>query len=186
MSVPESVMPTADLAMAFAPPDRTAGLHGLRRHRPDVTPAPKVGVDAKESGERATTSRPAPRPSAAVETPQRSVTVYVPIELRAAVIEERDQIKAAGDPATTAGIVLKAVEAVLPALDELTAPAPTPGSGLFTHRDKAARAPAVQLGMRLASADLFTLDRLAEQHCDGNRSQLVEHALGHRYPSRRI
>jgi hypothetical protein len=191
MTTSETVMPPADLASAFGAPDRAAGLQGLSRRQvtaapPASTPVP-TATNTRADKNTATTPAQAPRRSTPAtqqnhDTPQRSVTVYVARNLRTEVIQERNRATAAGELKTNAGIVLHAVENALPLIDQLVNAGEQPiRAGLFTHRDRAIKEPGVQLGMRLSEADLATLDQIAEEHCDGNRSQLIEHALAHRY-----
>lgn len=191
MTTPETVMPPADLASAFGAPDRTAGLQGLSRRQVTAAaparsattqqpPTPRADKNTATTPPPARQTNPAAEPTH--DTPQRSVTVYVPRNLRSEVIHERNRATAAGEVKTNAGIVLHAVENALPFIAQLVNAGQQPiRAGLFTHQDRAIKEPGVQLGMRLSAADLATLDQIAQEHCDGNRSQLIEHALAHRY-----
>jgi uncharacterized protein len=159
-----------------------AGIESVRTHAANATVA--------EEHDRATTAAPKAerrrsRPSSATKRAEaaaiaQTLTVYVPRELRDALTHERHRATAAGEQLTNAGIVLQAIEDALPHLDELTMPEPKP-SGLFTYSTKRAKEPGIQLGLRIAGADLDVVDQIAAKHCDGNRSLLVETALKHRY-----
>lgn len=181
-------MPKADLAAAFAKPDRAAGLRRLSLSRDAAAPTGPAGPDDAAPGAdpavepaappvsaQATKSRGA-KTSTGVGEEIQPIVVYLPASLRERLRAHR---ATTGDPLTT--IAFDAVEAAHANFDELLAPyRPTTGAGLFTHRAPRRiqhQEPQVQVGLRPSRADLAVLDQLAQHHNAPNRSALLAVAL---------
>jgi hypothetical protein len=180
-----SLLPQADLAAAFGPPDRAAALTGLLRPSPASEPSDSVASISdlvEESGHAAEPVRQQPD----MESPQHSrsrdkpivVIVYLPVSLR-----DRLRTAAGARGATYTTVVLEALDATHDKLDELLGghrPNLRPGS-LFSSevgrsRPRSAE-PHVQVSLRLTRSNLQVVDRLVSEHDAPNRSALVASAV---------
>ena len=112
------------------------------------------------------------------------MTAYVDPRVRKALDDERKRNQVAnGGPTTVTGLVLAAIEQAAPQLDDLVKrarPAVRTG-GLFSYQEAPERPATTQIGFRVPGRDLKVLDELADRHCSGVRSTLIELALRSRY-----
>lgn len=179
-----SRLPQENLAAAFGPPDRAAGLTGLLTPAPrtlpaaESPPAPAEQPTSPRAGQRAPrprAERPADRDGASSRP--LVVIVYLPATLR-----DRLREAAARQAATYTAMVLQAVDATHQRLEGLLAvnrPASRPqslfsGSGGTRTRNAE---PHVQVSLRLTRTDLEVIDRLVVERQAPNRSALIATCL---------
>ncbi len=202
-----SRLPADNLAAAFAPTERTAGLSGrLAPYRADGAergpsesqarraPDPKAGTPTDvtpPAGDRPgdpSATRGAPRRAPQVRENEEQLELGgVESPARTIVVylpvSLRDQLRGTARQAdiTYTALVLDAIEATYPRLGDLLAPhRPTPAGNLFTRatpRPRRHTEPHVQVSLRPMRDDLDVIDRLVDQLQAPSRSELIAAAL---------
>lgn len=173
-----SGLPPVDLASAFAPPARSAGLTGLlpakEPTRPDPAEDPareQVETPATTTGGRKNASRqPAPTATPPKAGRPRAVIVYVTPQQQRWI---REQV---APGRTLTDVALDALEAHQ---ERLTPPSSTPSErpGLFTRSPRPAPQPGVQIQLRMTPNNVQVLDQLKDELGFDSRSALIRAAL---------
>ncbi len=184
-----SRLPATDLADAFGPPNRAAGLAGRLTQLPsrsEPVPAPEApqneeGV-SRPPGQKGAGERPRRRRAEQEQTaaPVQPIIVYLSASLR-----DRLRHHATSTGRSYTELTLEALDATHRRLGDLVADATSattrPGS-LFTGAPRPRRLrhdePQVQVSLRLLRQDIDVIDRLVTDLQAPNRSSLVATALG--------
>ncbi len=183
-------LPTADLASAFGPPDRAAGLAGKLAPAPGPAgpppaapeSAPQPNKSASRPPEaRAARGRPGPAAvprSETAEDPIQPVIVYLSASLR-----DRVRERVASTRVTYTELTLEAIDATHPRLGDILAERRPKAreSSLFRGPSRPRRQhhdePQVQVSLRPARRDLEVIDRLVVELGASSRSALIATAL---------
>lgn len=182
-----SRLPAADLADAFGPPNRAAGLAGRLTQLPSRSePVPALEAPQNEEGvrppgQKGAGERPKRRRTEREQTaaPVQPIIVYLSASLR-----DRLRHHATSTGRSYTELTLEALDATHRRLGDLVADATSattrPGSLFTGARPRRLRhdEPQVQVSLRLLRQDIDVIDRLVTDLQAPNRSSLVATALG--------